>query len=147
MKTKNYTQTSKSILFVTLILCISIFLQSCAQKITFGTSTLVPAAEGTVKVKKDKNNNYNIDLKVIRLADPQRLNPSRLIYIVWMETEGSGTKNIGQLKTSSSIISKSLKSSLETVSPFKPTRIFITAEDDANIQYPGGLVVLSTDNF
>ena len=147
MKTQNHTLTFKSILSTALLLCTTIFLQSCAQKITFGTSSLVTAAEGSVKIKNDNNQNYKIDLSVIRLAEPQRLNPSRQMYIVWMETAGNGTKNIGQLRTSSSILSKTLKSSLETVSPFKPTRIFITAEDDANIQYPGGLVVLSTDNF
>jgi hypothetical protein len=147
MKTKNYILAFKSILYVALIICITIFLQSCSQKITFNNSSLVPAAEGSVKVKNDKNQNYNIDLNVIRLADPQRLNPSKQMYIVWMETDGNGTKNIGQLKTSSSILSKTLKSSLETVSPFKPTKIFITAEDDSNTQYPGGQIVLTTDNF
>lgn len=144
---KNYTLTLKSILSIALILFITSFLQSCAKKITFATSAVVPAAEGSVKVKKDNNNNYNIDLSLIRLADPKRLNPSKNMYIVWMETDGNGTKNIGQLKTSSSMLSKTLKSFLKTVSAFKPTKIFITAEDEASIQYPGAQTVLSTDNF
>ena len=121
--------------------------QSCAHKISFGTSSVVPAAEGSVKVKKDKNNNYNIDLSVIRLADPKRLSPSKQLYVVWMDADQNGTKNIGQLKTSSGMLSKTLKSSLKTVSSVKPTRIFITAEDDAAVQYPGGQVVLDTSSF
>ena len=144
---KNCTLSFKNIISIALILCITIFLQSCAKKITFATSSFVPAAEGSVKVKKDKNNNYKIDLSLIRLADSKRLNPSKEMYIVWMETDGNGTKNIGQLKTSSSMLSKTLKSSLKTVSAFKPTKIFITAEDDASIQYPGVQTILSTDNF
>ena len=108
---------------------------------------MVPAAEGSVKVKKDGNSNYKIDLNVMRLAEPNRLDPPREMYIVWMETEQNGRKNIGQLKTSSGFLSKTLKSSLNTVTSFKPTGFFITAEDDANIQYPGGQKVLSTGSI
>ena len=80
------------------ILFLTLFLQSCATKYAFNNSFVVPAAEGSVKVKKDKNNNYKVILDVKRLADPSRLNPSKAVYIVWMETAQNGTKNIGQLK-------------------------------------------------
>ncbi|QMU26625.1 hypothetical protein HUW48_00650 (plasmid) [Adhaeribacter radiodurans] len=122
-------------------------MQSCAKKITFNTSPVVPAAEGTVKLKNDNNGNYELDLNVMHLADPKRLNPSKQLYVVWIETEQNGIKNVGQLKTSSGLFSKTLKSSLKTISSFKPNRIFITAEDNANTQYPGGQTVLNTDNF
>ncbi|MBA2500887.1 MAG: hypothetical protein H0V30_14270 [Chitinophagaceae bacterium] len=114
---------------------------------SFQTSSVVPSAEGSVKVKKDNNNNYSIDLNVIRLADPKRLEPSKSTYVVWIETAENGSKNIGSLNTSSSMFSKTLKSSLKTVSPFKPVSLFITAEDNADIQYPGSQVVLRTDRF
>ena len=104
-------------------------------------SPVVPAAEGVVKVKKDKNNNYNIDLSASRLADPSRLMPPRQMYIVWMETEENGNKNIGQLKTSSGLFSSNLKSKLETVTPYKPTEVLYYCEN-AGLQYPGGVMVL-----
>lgn len=120
-------------------------LSSCAtNKYAFATSSVVPAAEGSVKVKKDKNDNYNIELDVNRLADPKRLNPAKEVYVVWMETQQSGTKNIGQLKTSGGLFSSELKSSLKTVSSVKPTTFFITAEDNADIQQPAGVEVLRT---
>ncbi|MBC7749635.1 MAG: hypothetical protein H7Z76_13860 [Methylotenera sp.] len=123
-------------------------LQSCGTtKYNFSTSSVVPAAEGSVKVKKDNNNNYSINLDIKRLADPQRLSPAKKMYVVWMETEQNGRKNIGQLKTSSGLLSSTLTSSLQTVSTFEPTGFFITAEDDANIQYPGGQKVLSTGSL
>lgn len=62
-----------------------------------------------------------------------------------METEKNGRKNIGQLKTSSGLFSRTLKSSLETVTSFKPVNFIITAEDEGNIQNPGGQVVLKTN--
>ncbi|MDQ6757474.1 MAG: hypothetical protein M3004_11120 [Bacteroidota bacterium] len=128
-------------------LFVGVILQSCATKHAFSTSSVVPAAEGSVKIKKDKNNNYNIDLSTIRLADSKRLNPSKEMYVVWMDTESNGTKNLGQLNTSSSLLSKTLKSSLKTVTPYKPVRVFITAEDNADYQYPGGQIVLDTGKF
>jgi hypothetical protein len=109
------------------ILFITLLLQSCATKIAFRNSPVVPAAEGWVKVNKDKNKNYTMDLKVIRLADPKRLTPPKSVYVVWMFSEKNGTQNIGQLKTSSGLMSKSLKSSLKTVSTFRPDGFFITA--------------------
>ena len=140
-------KTPKRIFSIALIFLLVLSLASCARKISFQTSSVVPAAEGSVKVKKDKNNNYSIDLNVIRLADPKRLEPSKSTYVVWMETAENGSKNIGSLNTSSSLFSKTLKSSLKTVSPFKPVSLFITAEDNADIQYPGSQVVLRTNRF
>ncbi|MEO8583827.1 MAG: hypothetical protein ABI415_08515 [Flavitalea sp.] len=121
-----------------------LFCSSCAKKMSFQTSSVVPAAEGTVKIKKDKNNNYKIDLKIIRLASPDRLNPPKDIYVVWMNTDNNSAKNIGQIKTSSGFLSNTLKSSLGTVSTTFPTGFFITSENDGNVQYPNGQVVLKT---
>jgi len=136
--------TNKGFCTIALLLFSLLIFQSCATKHAFSTSEVVPAAEGSVKVKKDNNNNYGIDLKVIRLANSRRLTPSKEMYIVWMESEQNEAKNIGQLNTSSGLFSKSLKSSLKTVSTTKPTSFFITAEDDATVQYPSNQVVMRT---
>jgi hypothetical protein len=139
--------TVKIIFSIVITFFFIVSLAACARKISFQTSSVVPSAEGTVKVKKDNNNNYSIDLNIIRLADPKRLEPSKSTYVVWIETAENGSKNIGSLNTSSSLFSKTLKSSLTTVSPFKPISLFITAENNADIQYPGSQVVLRTDRF
>lgn len=127
-----------------MLLVVLAFFTSCASKYVFNTSAVVPAAIGSVKVKKDNNNNYNINLYVNRLADSKRLTPPKAVYVVWMNTEHNGVKNIGQLKTSSGMFSNALKSTLKTVSPFEPTTFFITAEDEPDIQYPSGIEVLRT---
>ncbi len=147
MRTIQSGNFRKSLFYFTVILFAIFFLQACSKKLAFTTSTVVPAAKGSVKVKDDDNNNYKIELSIIRLAEPKRLNPPKNTYVVWMETKQNGIKNIGQLKTSSGLFSKTLKSSLETVTSFKPVSFFITAEDNANIQYPGDQVVLRTEHF
>lgn len=85
-----------------------------------------------------------MDLRVFHLADPGRLQPPRQLYIVWMESANNEVKNIGQLTTGNSMLSKTMKSVLHTVSAVKPSRIYITAEDDGSLQYPMGTNVLST---
>lgn len=64
-----------------------------------------------------------------------------------METDGGNAKNLGQLKSSTGFLSKRHKASLETVTPFKPLKIFIPTEDGINVQYPGEQEVLTTEKF
>src|SRR5262245_8956931 len=90
------------------------------KKVSFQNSTVVPGAEGTVKVKKDKNGNFNIDIDIVNLADSKKLTPPKKVYVVWIETVEKGIKNIGQVHSSSSMLSKTKKASITTVSPYKP---------------------------
>jgi hypothetical protein len=119
-------------------------LTSCSSKHEFLTSTVVPAARGYVKVKKDGNQNYAIHLNVDYLAETDRLNPPRETYVVWLETKQEESKNIGQIHNTKHSEAKNLKASFETVSVFEPVRIYITAEDDAAVSYPNTPIILST---
>ena len=47
---------------------IVLLFSACAKKINLNTSSKVPAARGFIKVKKDKNKNYAIDVKVNALC-------------------------------------------------------------------------------
>lgn len=120
-------------------------LQSCqSKKYTFASSAVVPAAEGTIKVEPEDNGNYEIELQVTNLAEPSRLQPARKLYIVWAQTEKEGNRNIGQLKMSTGFLSSTLKSSLHSLSPFKPVGFLISAEDDLSVAQPRGPIVLQT---
>ena len=110
----------------------------------FDYSPIVPAATGTIKVKKDKNENYEIRLAVRDLAPADKLVESRNTYVLWSNTAGNGTKNLGQLKNATGIFSKALRSELNTATPFEPKSFFITAENRADINYPDGQVILKT---
>jgi hypothetical protein len=129
--------------FSIVLFCIS----SCGTKVPFMTSSVVPAAVGKVSVKKDNNQNYSINIDLVNLAEPSRLQPAKSNYVVWMESNSNAAKNIGQVKSSNSLLSKTLKGSFNTVSVNKPTKIFITAENDGSVQYPGDMVVLTTRSF
>lgn len=124
-----------------------IFSSSCAKKIIFQPSVAVPAATGKVKIKKDDNNNYSIILNVQNLADAKRLSPPQNTYVVWIMTKERGVQNIGQIKSSTGFLSGKIKASLNALSPFKPTRVFITAEKNSDVLYPGSQEILTTRNF
>ncbi len=120
---------------------------SCSTKAAFLTSSVVPAARGDVQVTRDNNKNYVIQLDIMNLAEPERLQPPKKLYVVWMVTDQKLTKNIGQIDSSSGAFSSKLKADFQTSSAFKPVKIFITAEDDANVQYSSETVVMATSNF
>ena len=122
----------KSLLFVAVIL----FLTSCASTAKFPVSTVTPAAVITAKMKHDKNKNYVIEITAKNLASPERLNPPKNNYVVWIVTENNGTINIGKLDSKNA-----KKSNLETTTPFKVEEIFITAEDQGDVSYPSGFEI------
>jgi hypothetical protein len=137
---KNTITNSK--LLGLIISAIALFaLSSCSKKMTFLSSSIVPAADGSVSIKNDKNENYAIAVSVNHLAPAPHLTPPEKTYVVWIVTEDNETKNIGQLQSSSGFMSKALKASLNAVTPFRPNYVFITAEKRGDVEYPGTLVL------
>lgn len=142
MKTKRLLNLPKTLFLVALAILMITSLNSCAKKIYFERSSVVPAAEGKVAVSNDKNNNYVIKIQISNLADIERLEPAKNSYVVWLETDGGQAKNIGRIASTNR-----LNVSFETVTAFKPSKIFITAEENESTQYPGTMLVLTTNRF
>ena len=138
----NPIQLLRVMLFFFISACSFCLLASCSPKITFQQSTIVPAARGTIKIKSDDNKNHVIKMKLSYLAEPERLNPPKKCYVVWLIANNNTTQNIGQIKTS-----HKLNVYFETVTSFKPSKIFITAEDSPGVEFPSSMIVLSTSNF
>jgi hypothetical protein len=128
--------------FITFMLLLILPLSLQAKKIPFAQSTVVPAAEGYVKINTDRNNNNIIKIRIKYLAEIERLDPTMKTYVVWMVTNRETTINIGRINSSNS-----LNVNFEAVSSFKPVRIFITAEENESTQVPAEKIVLTTDNF
>lgn len=118
-----------------------------AQKTDFLLSTVVPEARGYVDIKKDQHKKYLIKVEVSDLTEAKKLVPAKPIYVVWMMTEQSIIKNIGQINNLSGFLVKKRKPSLETASPFKPVKVFITTEYNARVQYPSAQIVLTTQRI
>lgn len=143
MKTLYFTIGMKHILLTLTLLLVVFSITSCAKKIMFQTSSVIPAARGQVALKKDKNNNYQVQMTLSYLAEPERLSPAKNTYVVWVVSEENEIPvNLGQI-----IGTSKLKVKFETVTSSKPKKIFITAENDASTQYPGNMVVLQTDDL
>ncbi len=146
IKTK-LLSSGKTIIWLFLASFLMFHTTSCSKKIIFMNSAVAPAATGDIQIKTDKNNNQSIKINIANLAEPGRLTPPKQMYMVWMETDQAEIKNLGQIKTSDGTFSKALKASFQTVTTFKPVKIFITAEDDANALYPNYVRVLTTEVF
>lgn len=123
------------------------FFTGCSKKAYFQQSSVVPAARGYVKVDKNRNNNYKIDVQLSNLAEVERLQDAKKTYVIWMVTDSKEIKNIGQIKSGSNMFSNKLKASFSTASSTRPTKVFITSEDDGGTQTPGDLVIMTTGDF
>ncbi|MFO7868733.1 MAG: hypothetical protein R6U95_05490 [Bacteroidales bacterium] len=142
---KTHTHRIRNMMVYLGILFMVAVFSSCATKADFLSSSVVPAAKGTVIVKEDDNKNYQIKVDVTNLANSKDLSPPRNVYVLWMRTNKDEIKNLGQIVSSTSSISNKLKASFETVSFDKPIKIFITAENEADVQFPDSEMVLFTD--
>ncbi len=119
------------------IIIVTAFLSACASKTVFKTSKVVPAAEGEVRVKELKNGNYSIDVSVMNLASPEKLSPSREVYVVW-NVGKEGKYNIGRLS-----MDEEMNGKLSTESPYEVVKIYISAENDSQVSKPGKIVLKS----
>lgn len=120
----------------TSLLIILISLSSCATTKTFPVSDIVPAAEIKVKQKTNNNDNNEITIKAKYLASPERVSSNATAFVVWMVTENNGIKNLGALYNENGEDSE-----LETVTSFKGSEIFITAEEEAGVSMPQGVEI------
>lgn len=145
---KNQLQRTGKIIFSGIIMItMMFFIASCSSTEPFLNSSVVPSATGNVKVKKDGNQNYVIKVQINDLAEVERLQTSKDTYVLWMETDRGNNENLGQLKSSTSFLSKQHVASLETVTSYKPVRFFVTAENGIDVRYPDSEKILQTDTF
>lgn len=115
------------------LLLIFFFILSCGSTMKFPISDITPAADIIVKKKQDKNGNLIILVSAKNLAAVERLSPSKNAYVVWVITDNSEVRNIGQLKNLNV-----QTTSLQSIVPFMFWEIFITAEDYADALLPSG---------
>jgi hypothetical protein len=102
------------------------------------TGSQVPAATGTVKVTKEKNNgNTQFILKVDHLAKPSTLTPPATTYLVWVRPRGGEAIKQGALG-----VDNDLRGELKSVTVSKDFDLSVTAEQNENASAPSGPEVL-----
>lgn len=117
-----------------------VVLQACTPKMTFVNSTIAPAATGKIAVKKDKNANYVVSVEVANLAPSKNLDPPKNTYLVWMESNDRTVRKLGQISPSG----RALEAKLTATAVANPDVVFVSAEDNAEVEYPAGPTVLTT---
>ena len=118
--------------------CVMI-LASCATTAKFPISTVAPAAEISAKKTLDKNKNYVVELVALNLTSPERLNPPKNHYNVWIVTEQNEYKHLGQIMNANA-----KRVNFKTLSPYNPKQIIVTAEDEGNRLLPTGIEISRT---
>ena len=120
-----------------LLSVITVFLMtSCVTVAKFPVSDVAPAANIVAKIKKDKQNNFEIAIITNYLSSAERLSPPKKIYVIWIKTKENGLSNAGQLK-----IENGQKNTLKTLTSFEPLEILITAENEGNVTFPSGIEI------
>jgi hypothetical protein len=118
---------------------ITLLVTSCATTAKFPISNVVPAAEIKAIKKTDSNKNITLEIVAKNLASPDRLNPPGKVYSIWIVTNDSGIKNVGQL-----LIENGEKSKFKTVTPFDFSEVFVTVENEGDLKFPTGSEISRT---
>jgi hypothetical protein len=110
---------------------------------------LPPAKEekGEMVIKRDAAGNYVVQLNVKNLEAVQLMKPAKEGYVVWIVSEGMAPQNVGQIDGAKKWKEKKDNAYFEATSAVKPTKIFITAENDLKAVTPGTQLVWSTKTF
>src|ERR1700674_4514898 len=84
--------------FLVFVSLLAIWPMSGAKKSPMTADPSIPAATGTVEVKKDKKNgNIQLDIKVDHLAKPASLTPPEDVYIVWIRPSDKDAQKEGAI--------------------------------------------------
>lgn len=106
---------------------------SAAVTLQLGSSSEIPAAEGKVKLKKNRNGNIEIKLEVKHLAPPGRIIPGASVFVVWARglAPEAAAQNLGALK-----VDKNLKGKLTADTAMSSFDLFITCEQSQTVTAP-----------
>lgn len=122
-----------------LLLSAALWIGCGPKKVDVQTSPAVPAAGAWVAVEEDRNDNTKYRVEIRHLARPERLNPPRSAYILWLQPPGQPPENAGQIQ-----LDDRLRGQLRGVTPHRRFDLFVTAEDSISVAAPSGQEVLRT---
>lgn len=106
------------------------------------TSSVIPGAQGELKVSEGDNRNTKLELEVKHLAKPTALPTGASSYVVWVRpfSATGEAQNLGALR-----VDDDLTGRLESVTPFPQFSLFVTAESASTVTRPSGDPLLWTN--
>jgi hypothetical protein len=111
-----------------------------SKKVQMMAGTVTPGAQGTISFNTTSNNNVKMDVKVQSLANPSGLTPAENVYVLWIQPPGKAAQNQGEIK-----VDKNQNGEIGAQTSYKRFKIFITAEQNAQVTAPQGPEVLTAD--
>lgn len=135
-------RTGFYIAFLPAILMLAVFwpFGGGGKKVQMMAGSATPGAQGTINVSSSGNNNVKMDIKVQDLVNPSGLTPAENVYVLWVQPEGQAAQNEGEVK-----VDKKENGQIHTETAYKRFKVFITAEQNAQVKTPTGPQVLSAD--
>lgn len=125
---------------IAMVALLAVWPFNSAKEFRMTSGVSVPAATGTVKVQRDKDNgNIKVDIKVDHLARPSSLTPSASTYLVWIRPNGGEALKQGAIG-----VDKNLSGELKVETVSKDFDLFITAEQGKSATFPSNVEVLRT---
>lgn len=131
---KNHFRTARyGALLALLLMTGGVTAASAIATMPLGSSTEIPAAEGTVRLHTTRNGNLEIRLKVKHLALPGRVTPGANVFVVWIRglSPTDQAQNLGALK-----VDKNLSGQLTSVTALSSFDIFLTCEQSQAATFP-----------
>ena len=129
----------KLLVVVSALVCLFVA-GGCATPLGFEPSSMLPAVDPKARISYDDNENSLIEIEIEHMAQPSRLNPPRLVYVVWAEPEEGRILPLGQLR-----VNNNRKGVFNGVTALERFRILISAEHDPRVTEPSEPLMLVSD--
>jgi hypothetical protein len=131
---------NRKIFYLPVVLCgavLALAPAGYAKNYPMTASNIVPGATAELQVDKQKNGDFQVELKADHLAKPGRLTPSANTYVVWFQEENSQPQIKGTLR-----VGDDLKAELKSTTTLHNFTVLVTAETDSQTKFPSEQVVL-----
>lgn len=126
-------KTEVKIIINVLVVFAVFLIAACSNTAKFHLSQVVPEAEIKAITRVDQDNNKVLIINAKNLESPANVDPGSTEYVVWIETDDQGLRNIGRL------VSKDDHTAVfKAETPYEYSEIIITAESRANVSQPSG---------
>lgn len=117
---------------------LALTLPACASRYTVDTEAPAYAAQAKIKVKVNKTDNREVEIRVDHLAPPARIDAGLRSYVVWIAVPGHGVTKAGVLDYNE----KQRRGKLTATTPHPKFEVFISLESNPRAAQPSEQLVL-----